>query len=409
MNILKIIFFSLLACSFSILANGQDAGLGANDSTAAPRISVITCGPGLELYSGFGHSAFRVQDLDGSDIVYNYGTFNFDDPEFYSKFTRGKLLYYVNPERFENFMRIYQYEKRSVYEQVLNLTNAQAIEINNFLLNNIKEENKYYKYDFLYDNCSTRMRDMFDTLYGERIQWSIATKSDSLSFRNRTDYYLRNNHWTRFGINLLLSTPVDKKMSNKESMFLPDYLMAGLRNARLNGEPLVAQTIQILPQEINFDPTTNVPKIVFWLLFIFVAWSTFWGRPKNLLKTFDIVFFAILGLLGCFMLFMWFGTEHQSCAYNRNLMWALPTHLIFAFLIPREIKARHYYATGAFMILVIALLWDLFARQQYIPEIIPILLICLLRLNHYRSKSIKPLWQNVLERFIKRKFSIKLL
>lgn len=394
---------TLLFCSSSFLSIAQ------NDSTQAPKISIITCGPGLDLYSGFGHSAVRVQDTDGSDIVYNYGTFNFSDPQFYSKFTRGKLIYYVNPERFIDFLRMYQYEGRSVYEQVLNLSPEQSIEVNDFLLNNAEEENKYYKYDFLYDNCSTRIGDIFDSLYGPRFQWGLATKSDSISFRNRTDYYLRNNHWTRLGIDLLLSTPIDKKMSNRQSMFLPDYLMAGFRGARLNGEPFVAQTIQVLPSTIDFSSKTNVPKILFWLLFLFVAWSTFWGKRAKFLKYFDITFFAILGILGCFMLFMWFGTEHQSCAYNRNLFWALPTHIVFAFLIVRDTKSRTYYATASFIILIIGLLWDLFASQQFIPEIMPILLICLLRLNYYRTKSQKPIWQYVAERFIKRKLSIKLL
>ena len=116
------------------------------------RISLLTCTPGDELYSIFGHSAFRVIDSssvnDDRDIVYNYGTFNFDDEGFYLKFARGKLLYYVSIVKFEDFKYMYQATNRGITEQVLNLTAAEKINVRHFLITNLKEENKYYKYDF---------------------------------------------------------------------------------------------------------------------------------------------------------------------------------------------------------------------------------------------------------------------
>lgn len=347
------------------------------------RISLLTCGPGLDLYSGFGHSGVRVIDSTVPyDAVYNYGTFDFGDPDFYSKFTRGKLLYYVNKESFRQFIYTYQVETRSVYEQVLDLTPSEENKILQFLDSNAQEENKYYKYDFLYDNCATRQLAIFKNIFGDEFKVGKAIEPYSKTFRDFTNDYLKNNHWTRTGINLLLSTPVDKKMSNEEAMFLPDYLMEGFRDATLHGKPIVAQTIEILPEKLDFSPKPNTARMVLWLfgLLVFLLWL----KARNQMIYFDTFFFLILGILGCFMLFMWFGTNHQSCAWNRNLFWALPTHLFFAFLIPRKHPWVQPYARIAFYVLLLSLVGNLWAAQSYIIEITPIVILLIWRLNHYR-------------------------
>ena len=388
LTIVLLVFFSI-----SIKANAQDSiNTGQHNGI---RISMLTCGPGLDLYSGFGHSGIRVYDsLKRKDVVFNYGTFDFGDPDFYSKFARGKLLYYVNEERFREFIYIYQVENRSVYEQVLNLTNAQEDQILRFLDSNAQEKNRYYKYDFLYDNCSTRQLDLFKKIFGESFVTGKAIESGTKTFRDFTNHYLRNNHWTRVGVNLLMSTPVDKKMSNEQAMFLPDYLMEGFRDATLLGQPIVAQTVEILPEKLDFSPKPNTPRMALWL-FGFVAFLI-WLKARDMMLYFDTFFFLLMGLLGCFMLFMWFGTNHQSCSWNRNLFWALPTHLIFAFLIPRKHKWIQPYARIAFYILLIALAWNLWAAQTYIIEITPIVILLIWRLNHYRRDPEKnKLYANV--------------
>ncbi len=377
-------FFVLIIIFFIFFYSKK---IDAQDSSRL-RISLLTCGPGLDLYSGFGHTGVRIIDSTVPyDAVYNYGTFNFGDPDFYMKFTRGKLLYYVNRESFQEFIYTYQVETRSVYEQVLDLRPDQKIKLLNFLDSNAQEENKYYKYDFLYDNCSTRILDIFKTCFPNNFQPGTAIQDYSKTFRDFTDYYLRNNHWTRFGIDLLLSTPVDKKMTNEQAMFLPDYLMEGFRDAQLNGKPIVSQTIEILPSELDFSPKPNPARITMWLFAILVF--LLWLKRPNLMLYFDTFFFLILGLLGCIMLFMWFGTDHQSCSWNRNLFWALPTHLALAFAIPRKSKWIQKYARIAFYVLLLALVGNLWAAQKYILEITPIILLLLWRLNHYRRNPEK--------------------
>ncbi len=374
-SVLAILFFTFYSCV-----------VFAQDSSKI-RLSILTCGAGQDLYSTYGHSAVRVIDsVAQSDIIYNYGTFNFGDPDFYLKFTRGKLPYYVNDEPFLGFINIYAEEGRSVYEQVLDLSEIDKQKISHFLINNLKPEHKYYRYDFLFDNCSTRIRDIFSKEFGKRFQYGHAVADDSISFRTLLNHYERNLHWERFGINLLMSHQVDWKMTNEQSMFLPDYLMKGLKNASLDGKPLVKETIQLLPEPDFIKDVQNQPRLFFWILFAVIMVLSFLPIMKTPLLFFDVFLFMTLGLLGCLMLFMWIGTEHKVCAWNRNLLWAFPLHLVFAFLIPRKSDMAAKYARYASLLIVISLLYNLFAEQKYIVEITPIILLIIFRLHSYTKK-----------------------
>ena len=212
---------------FCFLSAGFTSPLMAASASSSLRVSILTCGVGEDLYACYGHSAIRIIDSSsGNDIVYNYGTFNFGDPDFYTKFIRGKLPYYLNPESFSSFMDIYQQEGRGVDEQLLDLDSADALSLQHFLLNNLKEENKYYHYDFLLDNCSTRIRDIFPKLFGKRFSFGYAVSNDSCSFRQLLDQYEKNKHWERVGINVFcLSVMWLKQVLIFQAMlFMPYFL-----------------------------------------------------------------------------------------------------------------------------------------------------------------------------------------
>lgn len=361
----------------------------AAQDTVRLRISLLTCGTGQDLYSVYGHSALRIFDsVRGTDKVYNYGTFNFGDPDFYMKFTRGKLPYFLNDDDFADFVSLYEYEKRSIYEQVLNLNSIDAIKIQDFVMENLKPENKYYRYDFLYDNCSTRIRDIFTNLFGKRFAFGEACENDSMSFRTILDHYERNLHWERVGINLLMSNEVDKKMTNEQSMFLPDYLMKGVAGATLDSKPLVSETLKLLPESMPIADVPNQPKMLFWTISLVLIFLSFVPSLRTPLLYLDVLLFLVLGLLGFLMLFMWFGTEHLVCTWNRNLFWAFPLHALFAFLIPRQSEKAATYARYASWLIVLSLFYNLFAVQKYSAEFIPIIILVVFRLNRY-TKNVK--------------------
>src|SRR4051812_24672160 len=147
--------FSRLALLFYLFNLFFFAAQAQDSSNCHVRISLLTCAPGQELYSTFGHTAIRITDsIRRTDIVYNYGTFEFDDPNFYMKFVRGKLDYFLSAAYYPDFMYEYQEEQRSVTEQVLNLSCTQKQQIVQALAINMQGANRMYKYDFVYDNCT---------------------------------------------------------------------------------------------------------------------------------------------------------------------------------------------------------------------------------------------------------------
>ena len=330
---MRILKTYLIACIMLLAAGASHA---APDSSRL-QVSLITCAPGAELYSVFGHTALRIVDsAANTDIIYNYGTFNFDDPDFYSKFVRGKLMYFLSQQSFPDFLYEYAYFKRGVTEQVLKLSQTEKKEIQRNLFENVREENRYYKYDFLYDNCATKLRD-FKTNKENAFEPS-AFAENGTSFRDYLHNYLSRAEmqWTTLGIDLLLGIGADKTMTTAECMFLPDYLAQGVSLA-IKGKAKLVERDQV------HLPNTQAPpiKLPFWqtplfffsfLAFLVILPSFF--RSKGMVSfqsIMDRIIFVLSGLLGLLLLFMWFGTDHQSFANNINLVWAMPINLLVAF------------------------------------------------------------------------------
>lgn len=352
----------------------------AQDSSRL-RISLLTCTPGEELYSTFGHSAYRVVDSNAvTDIVYNYGTFNFDDDGFYLKFVRGKLLYYVSAEYFADFKDLYQSTNRGITEQVLNLSAAEKITIRNFLNNNLKEENKYYKYDFFFDNCTTRLRDILKQHHDSSFCQKPVMPAGS-RFRQAIHQYLDKNgkDWSKLGIDILLGQPCDAVMKAEHMQFLPDNLMKSLDSSN---HPMVvsSQNLYSISQENNKNHFFT-PFVVFCLLFAFIFLL---GFVKNnfvrvFLQGFDGIFFFTAGVLGIVLIFMWTVTDHQMCRNNFNLLWAWPTHAIIAFFLSsKKSWVKKYFKLTTIALAVVLLSW-IFLPQQMNNGLIPVVLLLIYR------------------------------
>ncbi|HYC39068.1 MAG TPA: DUF4105 domain-containing protein [Chitinophagaceae bacterium] len=356
--------------------------------TCSLRMSLLTATPGTELYSTFGHSALRVTDTStNSDIIFNYGTFDFDDPTFYVKFMRGKLLYFVSVEQFNDYLAQYHWEKRGITEQVLQLPCARKLELLAFLRENAKEEKKYYKYDFVYDNCTTRLRDILLTAGTSTADVRPANR---VSFRDLIHIYLHRRHqyWSKLGIDILLGAPLDKRLSNREAQFLPDYLMYGLDSSLLEGKPMVAERAVIL--EPTLPPAKKsffTPLLAFSLLLVAVIALMMWEKAKSFLIYFDLVVFFLTGLLGLLLLFMWFGTDHTTTRNNLNLLWAFPANMIAAFFVRKETNiVRAYFMIYCLVLLLLLALWFP-GPQEMNNALLPLVLLLFLRsFDHYRRK-----------------------
>ncbi len=198
-------------------------------------ISILTGSPGNELYAAFGHTAIHIKDTaNGIDVLFNYGIFDFETPNFYMKFVQGKLLYQLAITDYEGLIALYKEGNRTLTEQYLLLDKKQKQEVFDFLVDNSKPENSAYKYDFFFDNCATRVRDVLNKVLGDKLKWDLSKFPPDKSFRDLINPYLVKMPWVDMGMDLILGMPTDRKANLQEYMFLPDYIHHGLINTKIN-------------------------------------------------------------------------------------------------------------------------------------------------------------------------------
>ena len=332
-------------------------------------ISILTCSPGTQLYSLFGHTAIRVSDPSQRfDYVFNFGTFDFETQGFYLKYAQGLLLYQLAITSYPHFLSSYQEENRSVYSQTLKLDSLEKQTLFDLLLENYRPENRSYLYNFLFDNCTTRSRDIVQKSLPLPINWHLANTDKN--FWNLLDEYLRVSPWVKWGIHTILGQPGTRKATTFEYMFLPDYLMYGLDSATYNGKPLVEKTeilYQAPPLRVN-TPWYLSPWFIFSLGVLLLILLLQNQKNLMLLNTVSCLFFLFTGIVGVLIVFLGFFTEHPITAPNWNILWANPLNLIvvcFIFFrqLPRIVRG---YLTLYILLLTIAIpVW--FLAQPAVP------------------------------------------
>lgn len=349
-------------------------------------ISILTCSPGKELYSLFGHTAIRVQDPKANlDEVFNYGTFDFDTPYFYLKFAQGLLTYQLSATSFHNFMLSYQMEERSVYSQRLRLDSLQKQQLFDLLLENYRPENRSYLYNFLFDNCTTRARDIIDkSLQNSHFEWN--TPDLDKNFWNLLDEYLAVSPWVQWGIHTILGQPGNRTTTPYQYMFLPDYLMYGLNTATIDHKHLAekAQLLYEAPEQDNATPWYFAPLFIFGigaLLLIILLWKS---RGKAMLNTIVLPTFLFTGLVGCLLVFLGGFTAHPITAPNWNILWANPLNLIaLPFLLGKHLPRFIAIYLKIYMVLLVAALpaWVICQPAVPMPSVFLIILMLFLCLQ----------------------------
>jgi hypothetical protein len=345
-------------------------------------ISVLTLGPWQgQVYTAFGHSAFRVFDpANGIDYAYNYGVFNFDRPNFYLDFAKGHNYYMLGVADYKRFEYSYIYFDRYIHEQQLNLTVEQKQRLFDYLQWNAQPENAEYLYDYFYDNCATKIPAVMLKVFGDTIQFDSSHIKTNYTIRELTDLYLMHQPWGDLGIDLGLGLPMDKKAAAYEYMFLPDYVEAGFTNATIkkNGvsEPLVKERKEIYASQHNTPPNTLIhPLLVFGIVFIIVGIISYRDiRRKKISQWLDIILFTIVGFLGLLLLLLWVATDHKAAAKNMNLLWALPTHLIAIFAMIKNAKwLKSYFLLSACIALLLLATWA-FLPQKLHYSLVPLVM-----------------------------------
>ena len=329
--------------------------------TENAEISVLTCSEGAELYSLFGHSGIRVRDAAlNIDWVFNYGTFDFNTPHFYYKFVKGLLMYQLSVVEYNHFVQAYVRENRSILAQTLQLDRAQKQKLFVLLLENYEPENRTYLYNFLFDNCSTRIRDIVEKSVEQPVQWYLP--HDGKSYWNLLDEYLFRMPWAQWGIHTILGQSGSKKAKPHEYMFLPYYLMNGFDTATADGRKIADQTATLyraLPKNAK-NRWFLSPQFVFAFVSLLLVFLMQYIRSKRFLKTVAFVLLLLSGLAGALFIFLSYFTLHPITAPNFNLLWGNPLNLAaLPFLFFRNMpKIVKYYLVVYMAIMIIGVpLW----------------------------------------------------
>lgn len=311
----------------------------ANSQTLSPaaRISLLTVSPGSELYSSFGHTAIRVADpAVGQERIYGWGTFDFSTDNFYVKFLRGTLPYQISVTDMYAMQYAYQIEKRSIREQVLDLSPTQRQRLFDVLNENYRPENRTYQYKFYYDNCATRPRDKIADACGDSLTVPSKAVLTGKSYRDWMNDYLGQHPWSQLGMNLALGTPSDVETTGWQAMYLPDQVhdqlaRATLRRADGRVVPLVAQNLTPFEAPGGLRrglPFIFDPEVVFAVLGISIAFFTARRyRRGRVDRWLDRLLFGFAGFWGWFLFLLWVATDHGVTAWNPTLLYLMPLHL----------------------------------------------------------------------------------
>ena len=340
--------------------------IAQDSSKAALQISILTCAPGEDVYTAWGHTAIRIIDSSKqTDIVYNFGTFDFNTPNFLLEFIKGNLNYFLSADNFQNFILEYQYYGRSIKEQVLVLSDVEKINWQNALLKNLEGNNRYYLYNFITDNCTTRVKDGFYQFANTQVP-----PSNIKSFRTHVVEapYQQGIPWIGLGIDLLLGAVSDQAPTAMQAGFLPDLFF----------DQLAAQPGHIATTQ-NYDftrttgskPTDPIYYIIgLILVYLFVGkWNARWAVIAA--KFLDITLLFIYGLGGLLLVYMSLFSLHTACHNNYNIAWIHPLYwiaLVFYFMKPiwAGYLGRIFFIASIGLIVVSYLLPQSFSNSVYL-------------------------------------------
>ena len=350
-----VLIFMLLTTALK----GQDRNALPKVNTDSIKISLLTCGPGSEVYSLYGHTAIRFQDPQrGQDLAINYGMFSFRQKFFILRFIFGLTDYEMGIIPFQDFLQEYKDEHRWVIEQDLNLTGEEKLNIARAIDENYIPENRVYRYNYFYDNCTTRARDLLIHHVNGRVDFHQGTDATT-SYREMTHQWNREHLWARFGNDILLGVKADSKTSFAQQQFLPDSLRKAFAKATIseNGKikPFVDSTFYLIrPQEItNTEGFPLSPRECSLILLAFTVIITCCEiRKKCRFWIYDLVLFASAGIAGVILTAMIF-SQHPTVSLNLQILALNPFPLLLIYPIWKRLKdGQGYWFINVWILLI---------------------------------------------------------
>lgn len=378
MNKLHLLLLFCLSINFSFAQQNQ--------LSVQAEISVLTIAPGNSLNDAFGHNAFRIKDSQNNlDVTFDYGRFDFEAPNFYLNFARGKLNYSIGSTNFYDFLRFYISQKRSVKEQVLNFTQKEKQSLYNYLLENNKPENREYLYDFFFDNCATKIKDVVKITSNKTIEFKEPNNFKPQTFRGLIHNYVNRNSWGSLGIDVGLGSVIDTKATTEEHMFLPENIFNFFEVATTqNGDALIKESKTLYDDDETIKSSDFITSPIFifgiiGLLILFITFKDYKNQKQS--KWLDIILFSITGIIGVMILLLWFATNHTATHHNYNLLWACALNVIVIGQLFKVKPSKWFTKYIKFLIILLCLLtlhW-IIGVQVFAIGLIPFLIALFLR------------------------------
>jgi hypothetical protein len=352
-RVVFLLLATLVAAAAPLRAQWAETPAPFGPPTPGSELTVfhVTMGPGDAVYEKFEHNAIWIRDpVRGTDYVYNWGMFDFNEPGYWGRFIRGYWRYWLGVSNIEHTMLVYRdYLNRSVVAQELNLTPAQRAELRDFLEWNAREENRFYYYDYYLDNCATRVRDAIDRVIGGRLRLATVDSLTGTTYRWHSDRLVADDAVTLTGLRLGLGPGADREITAWEEMFLPGKVQEQLRRIQVPDEegrmvPLVRQEVT-MHQAIGREPLrATAPGWTAWYLLAGVVIGTVLALLGQAAIRFraarfgfaglSALWMAFLGTGGLLLAFLWGFTNHTIAHRNENLLQLNPLVLTLVILVP---------------------------------------------------------------------------
>ena len=373
----------ILLSFLSIIQNNAQANLSVYSE-----ISIVTAGPGEKLYEKFGHAAIRIKDpVLNLDLIYNYGVFDFNQPNFLLNFADGKMYYVLARYDFKYFLSSYKKDKRWLKQQVLNLNKSEKQQLFLYLENNALIENATYLYDPFFNNCASKLRDITTKILNENVVLSSKNIQNKKTLRKLMNKEIVWNTWGNFGINLITGTILDIERNQLEYTYLPDYLFKTIKNAKIKRENKFVSLVKKEEVLLSFKEISNTtsifnPLFLFTVLLFLVIFITYKDlKNQQRAKWLDFIIFFITGIVGLILSYFWFFSSHKTAPNNYNILWAFFPNLIVAFMITKALAKKwlsKYLMVLFACLLLVPVLWIL-GLQVFPITAIPLLLLLLIR------------------------------
>ncbi len=363
-------------------------------------ISILTIGPGNSLSDAFGHSGIRVIDKQNNfDIVFNYGVYDYNAPNFYSNFVKGRPIYSLGLNNYEDFYNSYVKQSRQIIEQKINLSEYQKKLLVNKLITNSREANRSYQYNYFEDNCSTKIADIFNEILEKEIEnENYDLNATTLnSYRKLVYKHISPNSWGALGIDICLGAVIDRNISLKDELFLPYNLKSYFDNlGSLNiKDGNLVETNVIYGEYSDYTENSFSPVYFILILSLIIILITFFDYIRRSKTTIlDVILLLITGLIGLLLIYLWFFSNHIASAWNYNLLWAMPFNLILVYGLLKKNKSKwilSYLKFSILMLLLLSLHWVI-GVQVFNISLISLILALIIRylyLIKYYSIRIK--------------------